>query len=57
MPGSRISIVDENYLLADRPDWILILPWNLRGEIEKQLGVVREWGGRFVQAVPQMEIS
>jgi hypothetical protein len=57
LPGSRISIVDEDYLRADRPDWILILPWNLRDEIKEQLVVVREWGGRFVQAVPQMEIS
>jgi len=57
LPGSRISIVGEDYLRADRPDWILILPWNLRDEIKEQLAVVREWGGRFVQAVPQMEIS
>jgi len=57
LPGSRIAIVDEDYLRADRPDWILILPWNLRDEIERQLAAVREWGARFVQAVPQMEVT
>jgi 2-polyprenyl-3-methyl-5-hydroxy-6-metoxy-1,4-benzoquinol methylase len=57
LPGSRIPIVDEDYLYADRPDWVLILPWNLRDEIKTQLAVIRNWGGRFVQAVPRMEIS
>ena len=47
LPGSHIPIVSENHLLADKPDWILILPWNLHSEIERQLAVVNEWGGRF----------
>lgn len=45
MPGSRIPIVDEAHLKADRPDLILILPWNLREEVMAQLAYVREWGG------------
>jgi predicted TPR repeat methyltransferase len=57
LPGSRIPIVNEAYLRADKPDWILILPWNLRAEIEQQLQGIREWGGRFVQAIPKMEFS
>jgi hypothetical protein len=56
LPGSRIPIVNEEHLFADQPDWVVILPWNLRGEIESQLAVVRKWGGRFVQAVPKLEI-
>ena len=56
LPGSRIPIVDEAHLMADQPDWILILPWNLRAEIEQQLAAVRRWGGRFVQAMPKMEL-
>lgn len=57
MPGSRIPIVDEAHLKACRPDRVLILPWNLREEVMAQLDYVREWGGRFVTAVPELEIS
>ena len=57
LPGSRIPIVDENHLLADRPDWLLILPWNLQKEIEGQLASVASWGGRFVTAIPRLTIA
>jgi len=57
MPGSRVPIVDEAHLKADRPDLILILPWNLREEVMAQLAYVREWGGQFVTAVPALEVS
>ena len=57
MPGSRIPIVDEAHLRAARPDWVLILPWNLREEIMAQLAYIREWGGRFATAVPQLELA
>ena len=56
LPGSRIPVVDESRLKADRPDFVLILPLNLREEIVTQLGYIREWGGQFVVAVPQLEI-
>jgi SAM-dependent methyltransferase len=57
MPGSRIPIVDEAHLKADKPDFILILPWNLREEVMKQLAYVGQWGGQFVTAVPELEVS
>lgn len=57
MPGSRIPIVNEAHLKADRPDLILILPWNLREEVMGQLAYVQEWGGQFVTAVPALEVS
>ena len=57
MPGSRIPIVDEAHLQADKPDYILILPWNLRDEIVNQLAYAREWGAKFVTAIPRLEIS
>lgn len=57
MPGSRIPIVDEAHLKADRPDLILILPWNLREEVMAQLAYVHAWGGQFVTAVPALEVS
>lgn len=56
MPGSRIPIVEESHLLADRPDYILILPWNLKDEIVVQLAAVREWGGQFVVAIPRLTV-
>ncbi len=54
LPGSRIPIVGEEHLKNDRPDRVLILPWNLKEEVTQQLGYVRDWGGRFVCAVPQL---
>ena len=56
LPGNRIPIVDEERLRAERPDYVVILPWNLREEIVGQLAYVREWGGNFVCAVPQLTI-
>ena len=57
LPGSRIPVVDEARLRSARPDFILILPWNLRAEIVEQLACVRDWGGRFVTAVPELRID
>ena len=56
MPGSRIPIVDEAHLKRERPDYVLVLPWNLRTEVMDQLAYIREWGGRFVTAVPAIEV-
>ncbi len=57
MPGSRIPIVDEATLKRDRPDYVLILPWNLKDEVAGQLSYIREWGGKFVTAVPELVIA
>jgi len=57
MPGSRIPIVDEARLERERPDFVVLLPWNLRGELMQQLAYVRGWGGRFVTAVPSLQVS
>jgi SAM-dependent methyltransferase len=56
-PGNRIPIVDEAHLKQDRPDYILILPWNLSEEISNQLSYAREWGAQFVTAVPELKIG
>lgn len=56
MPGSRIPIVAEARLSADQPDMVLILPWNLKAEVVSQLAYIREWGGKFVTAVPHLEV-
>ncbi|WP_366913325.1 hypothetical protein [Rhodoferax sp.] len=48
--------MDEAALKAHRPSHVLILPWNLRHEVMAQLDYIREWGGRFVTAVPTLEV-
>ena len=57
LPGCRIPIVAEAQLKQTRPDYVVILPWNLREEVMDQLAYVREWGGRFVTAVPNIKIA
>jgi SAM-dependent methyltransferase len=57
MPGSRIPIVAEERLLESRPDYVVILPWNLRHEIVDQLSYARDWGASFVTAVPDLLIT
>jgi hypothetical protein len=57
MPGSRIPIVDEDYLRRNKPDFVVILPWNLKSEVTAQLAYIREWGGQFVTAVPHIEVQ
>lgn len=56
MPGSRIPIVDEERLRRDKPDYVVFLPWNLRAELTRKLAYVTDWGGKFVTAVPRLEV-
>ncbi len=57
MPGSRIPILSEERLQPVRPDYVLILPWNLKKELEVQLAYVKDWGGKLVTAIPRLEIE
>lgn len=56
MPGSRIPIVDEHYLASLQPDYVVILPWNLKLEIISQLDHLKAAGTQFVTAVPSLEV-
>jgi hypothetical protein len=56
LPGSRIPIVAENVLKANKPDFIVIFPWNIKEEVMDQLSYAREWGAQFVTAVPCLQI-
>ena len=56
MPGSRIPIVDERKIKETKPDFVLILPWNIKKEIGAQLRYIREWGGKFVTASSKKNI-
>jgi SAM-dependent methyltransferase len=54
LPGTHIPIYAPEKLAETRPDFVLILPWNLRDEIVQQLSFVRTWGGRFVVPIPEV---
>lgn len=54
LPGCRIPIKTPADLLAQKPDFVLILPWNIAGEVCSQLSQVDEWGGAFVVAIPEI---
>jgi hypothetical protein len=56
LPGTRIPIHPPERIAQTRPDYVLILPWNLKEEIMRQMGAVREWGGRFVVPIPDVEV-
>jgi hypothetical protein len=56
LPGSHIPIVNETKIREAKPDYIIIFPWNIKEEIVNQLQYVKEWGGKFVVAIPQIEI-
>jgi hypothetical protein len=56
LPASHIPVVAEDVLRQQRPDYVLILPWNLREEIVRQLEYIREWDGKFVVPIPHLQI-
>jgi C-methyltransferase C-terminal domain/Putative zinc binding domain/Methyltransferase domain len=56
LPGTHIPIHPVEWLAGKRPDYVVILPWNLREEITVQLDYVREWGGRLVVPLPELEV-
>ncbi len=57
LPGSRIPIYAPEHLAETRPDYVLVLPWNLREEISAQLDYIRSWGGRLVFPIPVLDID
>ena len=56
LPGLNIPVHEPEKIMLDKPDFVLILPWNLRDEISMQLEDMRSWGGQFVVAIPRLEI-
>jgi SAM-dependent methyltransferase len=56
LPGSRIPILAPQRIHETKPDYVLILPWNLRDEIVEQMSGIREWGARFVVPIPRVEV-
>ena len=56
MPGSHIPVVSEKTIGNVKPDFVLILPWNIKEEIIEQLDYVQNWGGKFLIPIPQLEV-
>jgi SAM-dependent methyltransferase len=56
LPGTHIPIFHPEKIKETRPDYLLILPWNLKHEIMNQMGAIRAWGGQFVVPIPTVEV-
>jgi len=56
LPGTHIPILHPNKIKSTKPDYLLILPWNLKEEIIEQMSFIRDWGGKFVVLIPQVKI-
>jgi hypothetical protein len=56
LPGSHIPIEEPNKIKETKPDYVLILPWNLKDEIMEQMAFIRQWGGKFVIPIPKIEV-
>lgn len=54
IPGTHNAIYHPDKIRETKPDYVLILPWNLRGEIMEQMSFIREWGGRFIVPIPEV---
>ncbi len=57
LPGSRIPVISPETLLGMRPDYVLILPWNLKAEIMQEMGAIRAWGGPVRHLHPGLAVE
>lgn len=56
LPASHIPVVNEAYLKETKPDYVVIFPWNLKDEIVKQLNYIKDWDGKFVIPIPELQV-
>ena len=56
LPGTRIPVLDPEAVRIQKPDYLLILPLNIRAEVMEQMGYIREWGGKFVVPIPNVQV-
>lgn len=56
LPGTHIPILSPDAIKLHKPDYLLILPWNIKDEVMEQMAHIREWGGKFVVPIPQLEV-
>jgi len=57
LPGSHIPILAPDQITLEKPDFVLILPWNIADEVMQQQSHIREWGGQFVTVIPELKVS
>lgn len=57
MPGTGIPVHAPEYLMQEKPDYVFILPWNLKDEIMQQMAAVHDWGGKFVVPIPELRVT
>ena len=56
LPGTRIPVRAPEAILEEKPDYVLVLPWNLKDEVAAQMAAIRGWGGRFVLPIPRVQV-
>lgn len=56
LPGTHIPILEPDRIRETKPDYVIILPWNLRDEIMEQMAYIKDWGGRFVTFIPEVDV-
>jgi hypothetical protein len=56
LPGTHIPIHPPNRIAETQPDYVVIMPWNLKDEIMAQLAYIRDWGGKFVVFIPEVRV-
>jgi hypothetical protein len=56
LPGTHIPVYPPEHVKAARPDYLLILPWNISAEIVEQMSFIRDWGGKFVVPIPEARV-
>jgi hypothetical protein len=56
LPGVRIPIFSPEMIKQTKPDYVLILPWNIRDEVMQQMSFIRDWEGRFVVPIPEVKV-
>jgi len=56
LPGTHIPIKEPDEVKKTKPDYVVILPWNIKDEIIQQLSYIRDWGGRFVVLIPKVKV-
>ena len=57
MPGSHIPVFAPEKLKSEKPDFVLILPWNIAAEVMLNTNYIRQWGGQYATAVPTLEVK
>jgi len=56
LPGTHLPIFPPEKINETKPDYVLILPWNLKDEVMNQMAHIREWGGQFVVPIPELKV-